>query len=63
MLTLVVPCDTVIALGPLSEYPSLTLQSPLHVTHPFVKEAACCWLKGRILEFFSHCVGQMTYSN
>jgi hypothetical protein len=34
-----------------SEYTSLTLQALLQVMHPFVKEAACCWLKGRILEF------------
>jgi hypothetical protein len=27
----------------------------------FVKKAACFWLKGRILEFFSHCVGQVPY--
>jgi hypothetical protein len=24
----------------------------------FVKEAACFWLKGRILEFFSHYIGK-----
>jgi hypothetical protein len=46
------PCGTVIALGHPSECPSLTLQAPLQVTHPFVEEAAWFWLKGKILDFF-----------
>jgi hypothetical protein len=29
----------------------------------FIKEAACFWLKGSILEFFSHCVGKVAYTN
>jgi hypothetical protein len=29
----------------------------------FVKEAAYFWLKGRILEFFSHCMGKVAYSD
>jgi hypothetical protein len=29
----------------------------------FVKEAACFWLKGRILEFFSHWISKVVYSD
>jgi hypothetical protein len=60
VLTLVIPLWHNDCPGMPSEYPSLTLQALLQVTHPFVKAvafhlAACFWwyrLKSRILEVF-----------
>jgi hypothetical protein len=46
-----------------SEYTYLTLQALLQMMHTFVKEAACFWIKGNILEFFSQYISQMAYSN